>query len=442
MLRIEYKGQPYDWFNLDEMGDIVRTIDFSNTLRENITHYFGVPYEYQAIYDEEGLLTSMLDFARALRSVRPWLRIYDAREMMPELKERTARQLEEIQAEVTRSQRSLMSWGLGNSEPSVGSQPPMPQRLFSPRGENGQSPPRGLRDSSLSLADHVKNASELGARSQFAAPRVSQQPPTAFPWSGAALEGYGANTGNGAAAQRHPTPSRQGYQPMGMQMSGMMPPPPYPGAWGWQPPAGMVPPLPQGGHMQRPPSGPGHLMAPMAYGGSTPPYSSSAPMATGPSPRSSTPPMPRGSMGSSTPPMPQGYHGHPGAAAAAALAPPDAGDYSGRPPSTRDLQVGSDQAPRNSGTTVEVRLTKQQGFERFGFANVPTRDNKELVISWVDSAGLLQVMHNQNVGADQQIGEGDKILSVNGKRDDVEAMRNQLQTSSVHLIIQRNPKHV
>lgn len=450
MLRIEYKGQPYDWFNLDEMGDIVRTSDFSNTLRENITHYFGVPFEYQAIYDEEGILSSMIDFSRALRSVRPWLRVYDAREMMPELKEKTTKQLEEIHAEVMRSQRSVSGWGFGTSElPLGGSFPP---------AQNGQSPPRGYRDPSLSLADAVKSASELGAHGM---PSVQLTQPTNFPWGGPALEAYGMPKGAPGVSPRYPTPPLQSFQqPMASQLPGMRTPPmgSHP-AWGARPAAlgsgppsslSMAPPMSQG---QRPVfNAMGQPPMPPSYGGGPsmgvqmPPH---AHHAIG----SSTPPMPQHGMppqevwrqqphaanmmgGGSTPPQPP-----PGAAAAAALAataPGEMGGYHSRPSTQRDIQVGQDQAAQAMAGMIEVVLAKEPGFERFGFANVPTRDNRALAISWVDSSGLLEMKWNRLVSPAQQVTEGAVIMSVNGKADDIEAMRDQLQVPQVHLVVQRS----
>merc|ERR1740130_1160513 len=155
-------------------------------------------------------------------------------------------------------------------------------------------------------------------------------------------------------------------------------------------------------------------------------------------PRGDIPPGPqdmwRPAVGtSSTPPQPQML---PGAAAAAALGasqmPPDTGRSSSRLPSQRDVQAASD-----AGSIIEVTLSKEPGFERFGFANVPTRDNRSLVISWVDAAGLLQMKWNRLVDASQQVSEGYRIVSVNGRSDNVEAMRDELQKPQVQLLVQR-----
>uniref|UniRef100_A0A7S4QZL7 PDZ domain-containing protein n=1 Tax=Alexandrium monilatum TaxID=311494 RepID=A0A7S4QZL7_9DINO len=107
MLRVEFKGQPYDWFNLDEMGELVRSEDFVNTLRENIVHYFSVPYDCQVVFDEEGVLSTAADFARALKGSRPCIQVWDVREMPQDLREQAAQKLAVAAAEVARSQRTL-----------------------------------------------------------------------------------------------------------------------------------------------------------------------------------------------------------------------------------------------------------------------------------------------------------------------------------------------
>lgn len=107
MLRVEVNGLLHDWFDVDEMGQFVRSPTFSTTLRENIARYFGVPVNSQAIYDEDGLLTTSADFSRALQRFAPKLYIYDAHEMGPHLRERTSEQLAMIDAEVEQSRRNF-----------------------------------------------------------------------------------------------------------------------------------------------------------------------------------------------------------------------------------------------------------------------------------------------------------------------------------------------
>lgn len=111
-----------------------------------------------------------------------------------------------------------------------------------------------------------------------------------------------------------------------------------------------------------------------------------------------------------------------------------------RPPSSRTSRTSrsgpsaNDQAPG----ILEVPLAKEPGLERYGFANVPTHDNRALTISWIDLHGLLEQRWNRKVQNASQVLEGDIILAVNDKKDDVEAMREELKLSSVTLTIQHN----
>eukprot|EP00932_Pfiesteria_piscicida_P011982 SRR837773.23265.p2 GENE.SRR837773.23265~~SRR837773.23265.p2 ORF type:complete len:186 (-),score=58.55 SRR837773.23265:111-668(-) len=93
------------------MGDFVRSAAFASTLRENISRYFGVPLEKQAVYDEDGLLTTGADFSRALQRVHPKLYVYDVTEMNRELRDRTVEELEQIDAEVELSWRHFGAQG-------------------------------------------------------------------------------------------------------------------------------------------------------------------------------------------------------------------------------------------------------------------------------------------------------------------------------------------
>jgi len=107
VLRVEVNGSLHDWFDIDEMGDFVKSQNFADTLLENIARYFGVPVESQAIYDEDGLLTTSADFSRALQRVAPMLYIYDVNDMGPELKERTVEELATINAGVEQSWKNF-----------------------------------------------------------------------------------------------------------------------------------------------------------------------------------------------------------------------------------------------------------------------------------------------------------------------------------------------
>eukprot|EP00930_Biecheleria_cincta_P033531 TRINITY_DN23239_c0_g1_i1.p1 TRINITY_DN23239_c0_g1~~TRINITY_DN23239_c0_g1_i1.p1 ORF type:complete len:695 (+),score=116.16 TRINITY_DN23239_c0_g1_i1:64-2148(+) len=115
MLRVEVHGLLHDWFDVADMGDFIRSPAFAGTLRENVARYFGVPLERQAIYDEDGLLTTCADFSRALQRVYPKLYVYDLDEMGPELRARAVEELRQLDAEVEQSWRHF---GAGGSPPS------------------------------------------------------------------------------------------------------------------------------------------------------------------------------------------------------------------------------------------------------------------------------------------------------------------------------------
>eukprot|EP00927_Polykrikos_kofoidii_P044260 TRINITY_DN38275_c0_g1_i1.p1 TRINITY_DN38275_c0_g1~~TRINITY_DN38275_c0_g1_i1.p1 ORF type:complete len:725 (-),score=91.20 TRINITY_DN38275_c0_g1_i1:461-2569(-) len=100
VLRVEVNGLLHDWFDVAEMGDFVRSSAFASTLRENVARYFGVPVANQAIYDEDGLLTTNADFSRALQRISPMLYIYDLDEMGVELIDRTVEELDLIEQEM------------------------------------------------------------------------------------------------------------------------------------------------------------------------------------------------------------------------------------------------------------------------------------------------------------------------------------------------------
>lgn len=107
MLRIEVHGLLHDWFDVDEMGDLVKASGFSNTLRENIARYFGVPVAEQAIYDEDGLIATAADLSRALQRYAPKLYVYNVNEIGTQLREKTSEQLKLIDLEVERTRRSF-----------------------------------------------------------------------------------------------------------------------------------------------------------------------------------------------------------------------------------------------------------------------------------------------------------------------------------------------
>merc|ERR1712194_200866 len=87
---------------------------------------------------------------------------------------------------------------------------------------------------------------------------------------------------------------------------------------------------------------------------------------------------------------------------------------------------------------VDVVISKDRagGNGRFGFANVPAADGRSLLISWIDQNGLLGLWNTEH--QTMPIREGDNVLSVNGVTQDVEAMRVQLQASTVRMAIRMN----
>lgn len=136
VLRVEVNGDVHDWFDVDELGDIVRSPSFEATIRGNIAQYFGVPVEAQAIFDDDGLLTTSVDFSRALQRVSPRLRIYNIALMGPELQEKTMAELSRMAIAAEQSQRNLEQSTLAKmpeaSAPSVTSSACAPSHFTSP----------------------------------------------------------------------------------------------------------------------------------------------------------------------------------------------------------------------------------------------------------------------------------------------------------------------
>lgn len=80
-LRLEFRGRAYDWLDLDELGEAATTLDFVGTLRENMAHYFGVPIEFQVLYDDDVRLPGSVAIVRLLLGAEPKIRLCDSREM-------------------------------------------------------------------------------------------------------------------------------------------------------------------------------------------------------------------------------------------------------------------------------------------------------------------------------------------------------------------------
>mmetsp|Transcript_73438 Transcript_73438/g.175008 ORF Transcript_73438/g.175008 Transcript_73438/m.175008 type:complete len:484 (+) Transcript_73438:202-1653(+) len=455
MLRIEHKGQAYDWFNLDELSDVVRMNDFANTLRENVAHYFGVPTEWQAIYDEEGLLITGVDFARALQSVRPWLRVYDIREMMPDFREQTALKLTTISNEVTRMQRNLrLQSSTAPASAGVGAAPSVEYSTHAASALNGTTvtavkPP----PASPLLAGRpawTPMGGPLPAQPNVVATTVMQplspRPgvPSLLPPAppGAALSPQPSLlqpglpfSGRPISPARCGTPPRCGSAPPPMSEPQVLTMPQL------TPPAAIPPPvLPT----MRPPT----LRPPM------PMPVAGAPKVLPPPCGGSTLLPPGGALqspcaGPATPPPPMGpWSGMPCGPCACPVGP----SPSYAPQVVREPVVAGAQRPMNGymrppmgvpmqdrSGVVEVLLTKdsggRDGGQRFGFANILTQDGKGLVISWIDENGLTARWNHQH--PDKAVMEGDRILAVNSASDDIEAMRAQLQLDSIRMLVQR-----
>ncbi|CAE8632844.1 unnamed protein product [Polarella glacialis] len=380
VLRVEFKGRPYDWLNLDEMGEVVRSEDFANTLRENIVHYFNVPFDSQAIFDEDGLLITAVDIARGLQSVRPYFRVYDIRDMPQDLKEQTFQRVAVISYEVARCQQNLSNVRGNPMGPGIGLAPPEPMALSGAAAGCGSRPvsPWPVREPSL--------ADRLGARGGSATPPLSQsrsQSTLMVPetYGGAGPGGCGSAYANGMGQ------GFCGFHPQGGPCPGMAPAPPPFGhgqGCGLAPCGGLSP---RGGPV-------------LGY------FNNGMPVA------------PNGMPG--MPGMPGGF---------AASAPPPVRQYNNGLP----RNGWQEPPPRDFEVALSKDLRGQQP-ERFGFANVPSVDGRSLQVTWIDPNGLLGGWNRTY--PDKIVQEGDLILSVNGLLGDVEAMRNQLQYNSVSMRIQ------
>lgn len=109
LLRVEFRGQPFDWFNLEDLGELVQSMDFVITLRENISHYFGVPSEWQIMFDDAGVICTSADLLRALQHSRPSLRVYDMREMPINMLDQMERNLAVTAEELASTQHRFYS---------------------------------------------------------------------------------------------------------------------------------------------------------------------------------------------------------------------------------------------------------------------------------------------------------------------------------------------
>lgn len=189
MLRIEVHGKMHDWFDLGDMGDSVKTPAFVDALQKNIERYFSVPEESQAIFDEDGLLTSDVDYYRAFERLSPLIRVYDIAEMDAGLRQRTVEKLACITAE---AQQALQRIGRASGRDA----PAAASRSSSQGGREKRAPAKLRGRSAQGAGDQVSVPVEAvaGADGRVATPA---QP---VPLSGGRASM--GNGGTGGVAQR------------------------------------------------------------------------------------------------------------------------------------------------------------------------------------------------------------------------------------------------
>ncbi|CAE7172995.1 unnamed protein product [Symbiodinium microadriaticum] len=214
MLRVEFKGQPYDWFSLDDMGSLIQSEEFASTLKENINHYFNVPFDEQAVFDDEGILVSPLDFKRALQHPRPYFRVFNLYQLPRHLQEQTVEKLATLAGEVSRLQHALgdvgragqLSHGQGPGYPAP-ELPSVPGALAPPSAPAEPIVPDAGK--APSLASTGLPVSPWPVRSQLQAP-VAEPPPAASPncpYCGTPYEPEGALFCGSCGKLRPTTPS-------------------------------------------------------------------------------------------------------------------------------------------------------------------------------------------------------------------------------------------
>lgn len=423
MLRIEFKNQPYDWFNLDDMGDIVRSEDFANTLRENIAHYFAIPYDCQAIFDEEGLLSAGADFSRSLQRNQPYFRVYDVREMTPDLREEALQKLAQIMEAAIKNRRMLTGYednGAAILDGRAGGTS-VPQPPWSARVQDSSrtsSPPvapgMALRDRLGAVCNDRGERGGLGDYGERPGRAPIPDPSCALrtePLSNGVRGGPAAweklcsiraepmSNGLGGVVQRSYSSPGGGQSMPGARCNSQHEQGTSSPCAGVSPPPAAAP----TGHL-------GGYSALASFGGCT-----TASRCTS-SNDVSAPWLPA---------APQAdrlgcrlYHGQGQSAAAA--------------------QLGQSKAVQEpEPTCFEVALSKDTvvGSERrFGFANVPSQDQRSLLVTWIDMNGLLRAWNTAN--GNRAVQEGDAIISVNGVSGDAEAMRAQLSLDTVRMLLQ------
>lgn len=77
-LKVEFDGHWYSWFDCDDLQES-KIQRFPDILKQNITHYFNIPPQYQVIFDCIGRLNSDSDLFRVFDSKSPTIKVYDQR---------------------------------------------------------------------------------------------------------------------------------------------------------------------------------------------------------------------------------------------------------------------------------------------------------------------------------------------------------------------------
>lgn len=209
-LRVEVNGLLHDWFDVDELDDVVRSSTFQGTLKENIARYFGVPVKAQVLFDDEGLLATHADIGRALQRKYPKLYIYDISDMGPQMLAKTSKRLEALDAEADEVRRHFkllqkVEASTQSAEAGVQSLSQKPSEILKPPSPAGsKDTERGkVPDSPQSVA--TVRAVDTASNAAFV-PRASPA------GSAPSLDRAAPGPSNQAATSKATGPGRQGTQ--------------------------------------------------------------------------------------------------------------------------------------------------------------------------------------------------------------------------------------
>lgn len=404
MLRIEFKGQTFDWLKLDEAGSgiDVHSEEFVKTLRQNIWVYFKVPLELQLCRDEDGPLITWCDFARVLQNVNPVIRVFDLREMLPDMRAQMGQKVALMVAEALRLQRfvaggnsATLPAGGGAGPPVVGgattvsSLPGCPNVVVNSGTTCGGPPPYMIQHFQSGHVPGGRTPTPVVVTSVLPSQPTSRPvtPPRTPPRGSGCMEPSASSTlAETLIFNRGSTPPRA-QQRWGVQQS-----------------------LDNGARVT--PSR-----------GTTPP-------------REPPPVFPAtGSLGLQLSPN----TGRPAAPFEPTMVPVSAQVPT---PSTA-IPFSAQGSPTTTGWSTsraddpptEVHLSKARVEDMFGFQISPTVDNRAALISYIDPDSILSRWNWANPAL--AVREGDMIVSVNGVSDNVEAMKSQMQQFSIVMRVQR-----